>query len=52
VDLSAHRTVLALARDPSGVTRLVTTNFDLLFASRAKPRSCFYFAPLKRGAQA
>src|SRR4029077_6384696 len=31
VDLSAHRTVLDLARDPSGATRLVTTNFDLLF---------------------
>jgi hypothetical protein len=31
VDLSAHRTMLDLARDPSGVTRLVTTNFDLLF---------------------
>ena len=31
VDLSAHRTVLDLARDLSGVTRLVTTNFDLLF---------------------
>jgi hypothetical protein len=31
VDLSAHRIVLDLARDPSGVARLVTTNFDLLF---------------------
>ena len=31
VDLSAHRTVLDLARDPSGATHLVTTNFDLLF---------------------
>ena len=31
VDLSAHRTLLDLARDPSGATRLVTTNFDLLF---------------------
>ena len=31
VDLSAHRTVLDLSRDPSGATRLVTTNFDLLF---------------------
>jgi hypothetical protein len=31
VDLEAHRTVLDLARDPSGATRLVTTNFDLLF---------------------
>jgi hypothetical protein len=31
VDLAAHRTVLDLARDPSGATRLVTTNFDLLF---------------------
>lgn len=31
VDLAAHRTVLDLARDPSGATHLVTTNFDLLF---------------------
>ena len=31
VDISAHSTVLDLARDPSGMTRLVTTNFDLLF---------------------
>src|SRR6516162_6938688 len=31
VDISADSTVLDLARDPSGMTRLVTTNFDLLF---------------------
>jgi hypothetical protein len=31
VDLSAHRTVLKLARLQTGDTRLVTTNFDLLF---------------------
>lgn len=31
VDLAAHRTILELARDPTGVVRLVTTNFDLLF---------------------
>lgn len=31
VDLSAHRTILKLARLQSGDTRLVTTNFDLLF---------------------
>lgn len=30
-DLSAHRTVLDLARGPDGNVRLVTTNFDLLF---------------------
>jgi len=30
-DLSAHRTLLDLARGPDGKTRLVTTNFDLLF---------------------
>jgi hypothetical protein len=31
VDLSAHRTLLDLARGPDGRTRLVTTNFELLF---------------------
>ncbi|KAF0221305.1 MAG: hypothetical protein FD174_443 [Geobacteraceae bacterium] len=31
VDLSAHRIMLDLARSPEGKTRLVTTNFDLLF---------------------
>ena len=38
VDLSAHRTLLKLSRDPSGHVRLVTTNFDRLFeqASRSK----------------
>jgi hypothetical protein len=30
-DLSAHRTLLDLARGPDGRIRLVTTNFDLLF---------------------
>jgi hypothetical protein len=30
-DLSAHRVLLDLARDPTGTVRLVTTNFDLLF---------------------
>ncbi len=30
-DLSAHRTMLELARGPDGKVRLVTTNFDLLF---------------------
>jgi hypothetical protein len=30
-DLSAHRTLLDLARGPDGHVRLVTTNFDLLF---------------------
>jgi hypothetical protein len=29
--LGAHRTILDLATSPAGVTRLVTTNFDLLF---------------------
>jgi hypothetical protein len=31
VDLSAHRIILKLARLQTGETRLVTTNFDLLF---------------------
>jgi hypothetical protein len=31
VDLTAHRILLDLARDPTGAVRLVTTNFDLLF---------------------
>ncbi|MDC7675553.1 SIR2 family protein [Asticcacaulis machinosus] len=30
-DLTAHKVILNLARNRSGVTRLVTTNFDLLF---------------------
>jgi hypothetical protein len=30
--LDAHRTMLDLATSRAGVTRLVTTNFDLLFA--------------------
>lgn len=33
VDLSAHRIMLDLARSTDGKTRLVTTNFDLLFES-------------------
>ena len=32
-DLSAHRALIELARGPSGLVRLVTTNFDLLFGS-------------------
>jgi hypothetical protein len=31
VDLSAHQTMLRLARLPNGNTRLITTNFDRLF---------------------
>lgn len=31
VDLAAHRVLLDLAKGPDGRTRLVTTNFDLLF---------------------
>lgn len=31
VDLSAHRILLELSRRPSGVNRLITTNFDRLF---------------------
>jgi len=30
-DLTAHRLLLDLARGPDGTTRLITTNFDLLF---------------------
>lgn len=37
VDLGAHRTLLKLARLQSGQTRIVTTNFDLLFEA-CKPR--------------
>jgi hypothetical protein len=36
VDLSAHRTLLKLARLQTGETRLVTTNFDLLFEKADK----------------
>jgi hypothetical protein len=35
VDLSAHRTLLALSRDAAGRVQLVTTNFDLLFEAAA-----------------
>jgi hypothetical protein len=35
VDLSAHRTLLALSRDAAGKVQLVTTNFDLLFEAAA-----------------
>jgi SIR2-like protein len=40
-DLSAHKTILKLARLRSGETRLITTNFDLLFekASSKKTKS-------------
>jgi hypothetical protein len=31
IDLAAHRVLLDLAKGPDGRTRLVTTNFDLLF---------------------
>lgn len=31
VDLSAHRTLIDLSTGPDGKTRIVTTNFDLLF---------------------
>jgi hypothetical protein len=36
VDLSAHRTLLALSRDARGKVQLVTTNFDLLFEEAAR----------------
>jgi hypothetical protein len=35
VDLSAHRTLLALSRDARGKVQLATTNFDLLFEAAA-----------------
>jgi hypothetical protein len=35
VDLSAHRTLLALSRDARGKVQLVTTNFDRLFEAAA-----------------
>jgi hypothetical protein len=39
VDLSAHRTLLALSRDARGRVKLITTNFDRLFeaATRKTP---------------
>jgi hypothetical protein len=37
VDLTAHRTMLNLSRNPGGEIQLVTTNFDLLF-EEAIPR--------------
>ena len=36
-DISAHRTMLDLSTDVAGKTRLVTTNFDLLF-EKANPK--------------
>jgi hypothetical protein len=36
VDLSAHRTLLALSRDARGKVQLVTTNFDLLFEAAGR----------------
>ncbi|WP_157222407.1 SIR2 family protein [Novosphingobium sp. AP12] len=39
--LDAHRSLLDLSRGPDGVTRLVTTNFDLLFeAAASTPLDC------------
>jgi hypothetical protein len=35
IDLSAHRTLLALSRDVAGRVQIVTTNFDLLFEAAA-----------------
>ncbi|WP_233080278.1 SIR2 family protein [Rheinheimera soli] len=44
VDLSAHQIILKLATCPLGKTRLVTTNFDLLFED-AKPTLKCYVEP-------
>jgi hypothetical protein len=41
VDLSAHQTMLDLARGPDGRTRLVTTNFELLF-EKGNPALKYY----------
>jgi hypothetical protein len=38
--LDAHRTILDLATSPAGVTRLVTTNFDLLFEECDSTLAC------------
>jgi len=39
--LDAHRSLLDLSRGPDGITRLVTTNFDLLFeAAASTPLEC------------
>lgn len=39
VDLTAHKIVLDLAKLQSGHTRLITTNFDLLFEQAAKKKT-------------
>ncbi|ATZ74436.1 hypothetical protein CWC33_12330 [Idiomarina sp. X4] len=44
VDLSAHDTLLKLATNQEGVTRLVTTNFDRLF-ELSNPELNSYIAP-------
>lgn len=41
-NLQAHRALLGLARSPSGLTRLVTTNFDHLFELSDPTLPCFY----------
>ena len=44
VNLSAHRTLLALSRSAGGKVQLVTTNFDLLFEAAA-PRKVPVWTP-------
>ena len=41
VDLFAHQIILDLARTPDGKTRLVTTNFDLLFEACNRSLQCW-----------
>jgi hypothetical protein len=45
-DLSAHRTLLDLARGPDGAVRLVTTNFDRLFLQAARGKVTCWTPPL------
>lgn len=44
--LDAHRSLLDLSRGPDGITRLVTTNFDLLFEAASSTPLDFLVPPL------
>lgn len=47
-DLTAHKVILKLARNPSGHTKLVTTNFDRLFEAAAPKLSSHTRSSLPR----
>jgi hypothetical protein len=51
VDLSAHRTILNLARTEDGKTRLVTTNFDRLFSDCSRKMPIWQYPRLPDPAQ-